>query len=173
ENGGQYTHAALWSIWALARLGRGDLATALFRLINPIYRADTAAKARHYRVEPYVVAADVYGAAPHTGRGGWTWYTGSSGWMYRLGVEAILGLQRRGRSLRLDPHIPPEWPGYNLTYRYGRSTYQIQVDNENGAGQDVVEVILDGRVLENKEILLEDDGRTHEVRVVLRKKVIQ
>ena len=117
ENGGQYTHAALWSIWALAELGDGDQAYALFRLLNPIYRADTPEKVARYKVEPYVISADVYGVAPHVGRGGWTWYTGSAGWMYRLGIEAILGLQRTGQELRLDPCIPKQWTGYTMTYR--------------------------------------------------------
>src|SRR5690606_7479444 len=91
ENGGQYTHAALWTIWAFAEMGQGDKAEALFRLINPVLRADTNEKAARYKVEPYVISADVYGISPHEGRGGWTWYTGSSGWMYRLGIEGILG----------------------------------------------------------------------------------
>ena len=108
ENGGQYTHAALWAVWAFAELGQGDRAEALFRLLNPIYHSDTPEKVARYRVEPYVIAADVYSAPPHTGRGGWTWYTGSSGWMYRLGLEAILGIRRVGRrckSIRAFPRV--------------------------------------------------------------------
>ena len=122
ENGGQYTHAALWSAWAFAELGQSETAEVVFRLLNPIYHADTPAKVARYKVEPYVVAADVYGVAPHIGRGGWTWYTGSAAWMYRLGLEGILGLQRRGAGLIIEPHIPAGWPGYEVTYRYGQAT---------------------------------------------------
>lgn len=167
ENGGQYTHAALWSIWALAQLGEGDLAAALFRLINPVYRADTPEKADRYKVEPYVISADVYGVEPHVGRGGWTWYTGSSGWMYRLGLEAILGLRRKGEALCLDPHIPREWPGYRLTYQYGQTTYVIQVKNPDGVNQGVKEIVLDGKRLPDNKIPLQDDGRQHLAQVRL------
>jgi cyclic beta-1,2-glucan synthetase len=167
ENGGQYTHAALWTIWAMAELGEGGAAEALFRLINPIYRADTAEKAAHYHVEPYVISADVYSVSPHTGRGGWTWYTGSSGWMYRLGVEAILGLRRQGQTLWLEPHIPGEWPEYRLTYRHGSSIYEIQVRNPERLQQGVKQVTLDGQPLPNGKITLEDDGRQHRVEIVL------
>jgi cellobiose phosphorylase len=127
ENGGQYTHAALWAVWAFAELGDGDRAGELYRMLNPIYHSDSPEGARAYQVEPYVMAADVYGAPPHTGKGGWTWYTGSGGWTYRLGLEAILGFRRRGNVLRLRPHIPAAWPGYQLTYRWGQSRYHIQV----------------------------------------------
>ncbi len=167
ENGGQYTHGALWSVWALAELGDGDQASALFRLLNPIYRADSPEKAARYKVEPYVISADVYGVAPHVGRGGWTWYTGSAGWMYRLGIEAILGLQRTGRALRLDPCIPKQWPGYAMTYRYGRTTYAIQVDNPEGVSRGVRQIVLDGAEAEDGEIALVDDAKVHQVTVVL------
>ena len=129
ENGGQYTHGALWSAWAFAELGQSDTAEAIFRLLNPIYHADTRVRMEQYKVAPYVVAADVYGVAPHTGRGGWTWYTGSAAWMHRLGLEGILGLRRAGASLVIEPHIPAAWPGYEVTYRYGQATYRIRVQN--------------------------------------------
>jgi cellobiose phosphorylase len=148
-------------------LGDADLAESLYRLINPIYRADTPEKAAHYKVEPYVIAADVYGVEPHLGRGGWTWYTGSSGWMYRLGIEAILGLQRTRRGLRLDPRIPRAWPGYTITYRYGRSTVEIRVENPEGVGQGIKEMTLDGQRQNDAEIPLEDDGRLHHLHVIL------
>ena len=106
ENGGQYTHAALWSAWAYLGLGRIEEGFELFQLLNPILHADTYDKAVHYRVEPYVVAADVYGAPPLTGQGGWTWYTGSSSWMYRLGLEGFLGLKKRGDWLDKPSHSP-------------------------------------------------------------------
>jgi cyclic beta-1,2-glucan synthetase len=160
ENGGQYTHAAIWTIWAAAQLGDGDQAETLFRLINPIYRADTAEKIARYQVEPYVISADVYSVPPHTGRGGWTWYTGSSGWMYRLGLEAMLGLRREGTALRLDPCIPKSWPGFTMTYRY-----EIQVENPTGGNRGVKQVLLDGQPQPNGSIPLQDDGRHHRVKV--------
>ena len=118
ENGGQYTHAATWVVLATALQGRGDRAMELWNLINPIYHATTAEEVQHYKVEPYVVCADVYGAPPHTGRGGWTWYTGSASWLYRVAIETILGFQLRGGTLRIEPCIPPSWPGFELSYRH-------------------------------------------------------
>jgi len=167
ENGGQYTHAALWAVWAFAELGQGDRAGALFRLLNPITHSDALEKARHYRVEPYIVAADVYGASPHIGRGGWTWYTGSSGWMYRLGLEAILGLRKVGRLLRVDPCIPKDWPGFTLTYREGETVYQIQVENPERVNRGVKQVMLDGEELPEEEIPLAGDGKGHEVHILM------
>jgi cyclic beta-1,2-glucan synthetase len=167
ENGGQYTHAALWTIWAYAELGMGDFAESLFRLINPIYQSDSPEGAGRYRVEPYVIAADVYGVPPHTGRGGWTWYTGSSGWTYRLGVEAILGLSLESGALKIDPCIPKSWPGFRLDYRHGSSLYRIEVNNPEGVNQGVKQVILDGNPIEEKRIQLVDDGGTHEVLVLM------
>jgi len=167
ENGGQYTHAALWAVWAFAELGQGDRAAALFRLLNPIYHGDAPERVTRYRVEPYVVAADVYGVAPHVGRGGWTWYTGSASWMYRLGLEAILGLRREGKTLRVDPCIPGDWPGYELTYRNGATSYRISVENPGRVNRGVKRVTMDGEVLPNGMIPLLDDDRQHEVRVVM------
>ena len=117
ENGGQYTHAALWNVLAFAELGDGDRASELFSLLNPITHARTAAEVARYRAEPYVVAADVYSVPPHTGRGGWTWYTGSAGWMYRVGVEAILGITLRRGALHVDPCIPRAWPGFEVLFK--------------------------------------------------------
>jgi cyclic beta-1,2-glucan synthetase len=171
ENGGQYTHAALWSIWAMAELGDGDKASALFRMLNPIYRADTPEKAARYKVEPYVISADVYGVAPHVGRGGWTWYTGSAAWMVRLGTEAILGLQRRGQTLCLNPCIPKDWVGYTITYRYGQATYVIQVDNPDGVNRGVRQILLDGVPAPHGVIPLVDDAKRHQVKVVLGQEV--
>ncbi|MDQ3248770.1 MAG: hypothetical protein M3Q45_06125 [Chloroflexota bacterium] len=163
ENGGQYTHAALWTIWAFARMGEGNIAEELFRMINPILRADTPEKAALYKVEPYVISADVYGVQPHVGRGGWTWYTGSSGWMYRLGVEGLLGLRRNGDTLRIDPCIPSAWSGYEMIYRFGNSRYQIRVENRAQVSQGVKQVTIDGMVVENGLLALHDDGATHVV----------
>lgn len=167
ENGGQYTHAALWAVWAFAELGQGDLAEALFRLLNPIYHSDTPEKVERYRVEPYVVAADVYGVPPHTGRGGWTWYTGSASWMYRLGVEAILGLRRTGRTLQVNPCIPKHWQRYEMIYRYGSTSYHIHVENPDGVNRGVKQVTLDGRRLPESKIPLVDAGQRHKVHVLM------
>jgi cyclic beta-1,2-glucan synthetase len=167
ENGGQYTHAALWAVWAFTKLGRGDLAGELFRLLNPVYHTDSAENVQRYQVEPYVVAADVYSNPAHTGHGGWTWYTGSSGWMYRLGMEAILGLRRRGDRLEIDPCIPTDWEGYEITYRHGEASYHIRVDNPDGVSTGVKEMVLDGQEQSGAAIPLEDDGEEHHVQIVM------
>src|SRR5207249_1215864 len=129
ENGGQYTHAATWVVQATALLGRGTRAVELFDLLNPIHHASRQAEVARYRVEPYVVAADVYSQPPHVGRGGWTWYTGSASWLYRVALETILGFHLRGNMLRIEPCIAAGWPRYELTYRYRTATYQITVEN--------------------------------------------
>ncbi len=165
ENGGQYTHAALWAVWAFAELGQGDYAETLFRLLNPIYHSDTPEKVSRYRVEPYVVAADVYSASAHIGRGGWTWYTGSASWMYRLGLERILGLHRVENGLRLDPCIPRDWPAYEIAYRIHGSLYQIHVENPASVNSGVRQVEIDGEMLPGGEIPLLNDGKQHTVRV--------
>ncbi|MCL4505806.1 MAG: hypothetical protein M1140_07260 [Chloroflexi bacterium] len=167
ENGGQYTHAAIWTAWAFAALGDGNTAMELFQLLNPILHADTPAEVDRYKVEPYVIAADVYGAPPHTGRGGWTWYTGSNAWMYRLGLNAILGIQRKGQVLEIAPCIPGAWPSYRVSYRYGQATYEIEVDNTAGAGKGVRSITVDDRPLPGRQIPLLDDGNTHRVCVTL------
>ena len=167
ENGGQYTHAALWSIWAFAEMGQGDRAVELFNLINPIYHSDTPEKIDRYRVEPYVIAADVYSVEPFVGRGGWTWYTGSASWMYRLGIERILGLQRAGETLLIQPSVPKTWPEYEINYRFGGTLYHIVVKNAgNGISQDQ-KMTLDGKALADGSIPLSDDGGTHEVAVTV------
>ncbi|MBJ7574782.1 glucoamylase family protein [Luteimonas sp. MC1828] len=167
ENGGQYTHAAVWAAMAFAELGDGARAWELARMINPIHHALDAEAAALYKVEPYVLAADVYGVAPHTGRGGWTWYTGSAGWMYRLLVESLLGLRRSGDSIQLVPCIPADWPGYRIQYRYGESRYLIdvrQVDAEPGAAAPGL--WLDGVAQDGLRFPLVDDRATHRVDVV-------
>jgi cyclic beta-1,2-glucan synthetase len=164
ENGGQYTHAALWAIWAFAQLGQDDRAMELFHLINPIYHADTPEKVDRYQVEPYVVAADVYSVAPYIGRGGWTWYTGSASWMYRLGTEMLLGLQRTGDRLQIKPHIPGEWNEFQINYRFGKALYHIRVERQNANDS----ATLDGKVLPDGTIPLSDDGQTHEVLITLK-----
>lgn len=167
ENGGQYTHAATWVALATALQGCGDRAVKLWNLINPVYHATTLQEVERYKVEPYVACADVYGAPPHTGRGGWTWYTGSASWLYRVAIETILGFQLRGETLRLEPCVPPSWPGFELKYRHRSATYRIRVDNLAGTGRGVRSVELDGRRLSSNAVALEDDSKTHEVCVKL------
>ena len=139
----------------------------LWNLINPIYHATTAEEVQQYKVEPYVVCADVYGAAPHTGRGGWTWYTGSASWLYRVAIETILGFQLQGRAVRFAPCVPPSWPGFELTYRHQAATYRIVVDNSVGTGRGVRWIELDGQRLPSDTLPLSDDAKTHDVRVQL------
>jgi cyclic beta-1,2-glucan synthetase len=167
ENGGQYTHAAVWVVQATALLGQGARAVAHFDLLNPISHAATPEAVAKYKVEPYVVAADVYGVPPHVGRGGWTWYTGSAGWLYRAGLETILGFRIEGGRLRPEPCIPASWPGYEMTYRRGSATYHIRVENPHGAEHGVASVTLDGRPCADGAVPLTDDGRKHEVVVIL------
>jgi cyclic beta-1,2-glucan synthetase len=164
ENGGQYTHAALWAIWAFAQMGQGDRAADLFHLINPIYHADTPENVERYQVEPYVIAADVYSANPYVGRGGWTWYTGSASWMYRLGTEMILGLQRVGEHLKVDPSVPNDWKEFQINYRFGKSMYHILVKQQQDGKSPIT---MDGKVLEHGLIPLKDDGQTHEIVVTI------
>ncbi len=169
ENGGQYTHAAAWSVIAFAELGDGDKAAGLFSLLNPILHANTRSGVHRYKVEPYVMPADVYSVPPHAGRGGWTWYTGSAGWMHRAGLEWILGLRVRGSVLQIDPCVPKAWPEYEMVYRHGSARYQIAVENPRGAGRGVTLVEIDGVASGAgvAEIPLVDDGGAHLVRVVL------
>ncbi|MGD0020618.1 MAG: phosphorylase, partial [Candidatus Limnocylindrales bacterium] len=169
ENGGQYTHGAIWSVLAFAALGDGDKAGELFSILNPINHASTRAGVHRYKVEPYVMAADVYTEPPHVGRGGWTWYTGSAGWMYQAGVEWILGFRLRGTTLLLDPCIPRAWPRYEIDFRYHSARYLIVVENPHGVSRGVASSELDGQALTGggAAIPLADDGATHHVRVVL------
>ncbi len=169
ENGGQYTHAAAWCVIAFAMMGEGDKAHELFSMLNPITHADTRTGMHHYRVEPYVAVADVYSEPPHVGRGGWSWYTGSSGWLYRAGVEWILGFSVRGDFLHLDPCIPHTWPGFVITYRHGGSRYEIFVENPDRVTRGLAQLLLDGEPLPAAEgmVPLKDDGRKHAVKVLL------
>jgi cellobiose phosphorylase len=159
ENGGQYTHAAIWASMAYARLGDADRAWELLRMINPV-RQGYSELIDTYKVEPYVMAADVYAIAPHAGRGGWSWYTGSAGWMYRLIVESLLGLERRGDTLRMNPLLPEGWPGCVLHYRFGDTHYRIEVRNSANPGQTLS---LDGQLLDQATLHLKDDGKLHQV----------
>jgi cyclic beta-1,2-glucan synthetase len=167
ENGGQYTHAAAWIVMALARLGSGDEVAELFHLLNPINHTRTAADVERYKAEPYVMAGDVYARAPHAGRGGWSWYTGSAAWLYRAGIESLLGLARRGDTFSMNPCIPSSWPAYDITWRFGAACYDIRVSNPDRQCRGVRDATLDGAAVDPSAIPLVDDGRTHEVRIVL------
>jgi cyclic beta-1,2-glucan synthetase len=168
ENGGQYTHAAIWSVAAFAMLGDGDKAAALFNLLNPIHHTSSRADLHRYKVEPYVLAADVYSQPPHEGRGGWTWYTGAAGWLYRAGLEWILGFRKRGSNLHIDPCIPGEWKRFQITYRHGEALYRISVENPKGISRGVSRLTLDGAlILGDPLVPLDDDAREHVVQVVL------
>jgi len=167
ENGGQYTHAAAWIVMALARLGSGDEAVELFHMLNPINHTRTSSDVARYKTEPYVIAGDVYGRAPHAGRGGWSWYTGSAGWLYRAGLESILGLRRRGTTFVMDPCIPSSWTEYQIVWRIGDTRYEIAVTNPDGRCRGVGRAELDGALVNAQAIPLVDDGRTHQVHVVL------
>jgi len=168
ENGGQYTHAAIWAVRAMAELGRRERAAALLEMLGPVHHSRDAKAVEVYQVEPYVVAADVYGAAPHLGRGGWTWYTGSAGWMYRVALESILGFHLEGGdTLCLRPCIPDSWPGYRIKYLRpdGRTRYDIEVRNPSGNAAAVKSVAVDGNPV--ARVRLVDDGAAHQVIVEL------
>jgi cyclic beta-1,2-glucan synthetase len=167
ENGAQYTHAALWAVLATALQGDGDRALELFQMLNPITHSDTPAAVDIYKVEPYVVAADVYTAKGHLGRGGWTWYTGSASWMYRTALEAILGFHQRGELLHIEPCIPASWKEFTVEYRFKSSTYVIRVENPDGLQRGLTELTVDGRRVE-KAVSLADDGKTHNVTASMR-----
>ncbi|MDQ3069387.1 MAG: carbohydrate-binding protein [Acidobacteriota bacterium] len=167
ENGGQYTHAAVWVVMALARLGSGDEAGELFHMLNPVNHTRTPDGVARYKTEPYAMAGDVYARAPHAGRGGWSWYTGSAAWMYRAGVESILGLRRRGGTFMVDPCIPSLWAGYRIVWRFGTTRYEIEVLNPERRSRGVAAAELDGASVNASAIPLVDDGGVHAVRVVL------
>ncbi len=163
ENGGQYTHAAVWAIMAFATLGENQLAWSLFNLINPINHGRTSAEIDIYKIEPYVIAADVYSVAPHVGRGGWSWYTGSAGWMYRLITESLLGLHLHDKQLHFTPCLPNDWEGFNLDYHFGTTLYQITISRT----PELAKITLDGVALDVDYIPLVDDQQVHRVVVAL------
>lgn len=169
ENGGQYTHGAIWAVIAWAKLGEGNLAGQLYKMLNPVYHTQTPHEVQTYRLEPYVMAADVYSAPRYTGRGGWSWYTGSAGWMYQAGLEWILGLRRRGDHLILKPCLPENWPEYRVDYKFGNTTYRITVRNPRQKQSGLRSLFLDGKALnpQTGQIPLVDDGETHRVEAEL------
>lgn len=167
ENGGQYTHAAVWTVMAYARLGEGNQAWKLYHLINPINHTRTNLNIATYKGEPYIMAADVYAIPPHTGRGGWTWYTGSSSWMYRVGIGEILGFHKTQNNLTITPCIPEDWSEFEMKYRFGDSHYRIEVQNPQKIQQGVKSITLDGRLLDEATIPLTDDGKEHHIVVIM------
>ena len=173
ENGGQYTHGATWSVFAWAQLSDGDRAGAMFDVLNPILHSDSSEAVARYKVEPYAACADVYSVAPHIGRGGWTWYTGTAAWLYRAGLEALLGFHLRGDRLRIDPCIPKHWPGFQITYRrrgrlHAITRFDIMVDNSALIGSGVMRIELDGLTLPaSEDVALLDDGQVHTLHITL------
>lgn len=167
ENGGQYTHAAVWAIIANAILGFGDKAGEYFRIINPIEHTITKEAVNRYKVEPYVIAADVYGVGNLIGRGGWTWYTGSSSWMYKAGIEYILGIKIQNEILEIKPSIPRDWKEYSIRYEYKTSVYNIKVKNPDGKSVGVEKFIVNGEEMLEKSIKLIDNGKINEIEVIM------
>jgi cellobiose phosphorylase len=167
ENGGQYTHAAAWAIIAFAKMGDGDKAWELFELINPINHTTNMRDYTRYKVEPYVLAADVYSTYPHTGRGGWTWYTGAAGWMYRAGLEYILGFQKNGETIVIDPCIPGKMKEYQISYNYLETNYQINIKNPDGVNKGVKTISVDGIISTRNVINLVNDKVNHQVEVLM------
>jgi cyclic beta-1,2-glucan synthetase len=163
ENGGQYSHAAMWAVLAFAKIGDGEKAAELFAMLNPINHAHTRETVERYKVEPYVVAADVYSVAPYVGRGGWTWYTGSAAWMYRAGIEGILGIRREGAFFVVNPCIPSAWPGFEATVKVGSSHYDISIEAPSHRCRDVSCATLDGAPLScaNGQVRVALDGKPH------------
>ena len=167
ENGGQYTHAAMWAIIAFTELGFGDKALEYYRMINPIEHSRTKEEARKYKVEPYVIPADIYGAAGLQGRGGWTWYTGSSSWFYKAGLENILGFKIEKGILKIEPCITSKWQEYSIKYRYKTSIYNIQVKNPEGKCTGIEKFYLNGTEIAEKQIKLEDNGLVNEIEIIM------
>jgi cyclic beta-1,2-glucan synthetase len=169
ENGGQYSHAAMWAVLAFAKLGEGSKAGGLFARLNPINHARTPEEVECYKVEPYVIAADVYSVTPHVGRGGWTWYTGAAGWMYRAGIEGILGLRREGPFLVVDPCIPATWPGFEAVVSIASTHYAIRVDAPSQCHRGVSAVTLDGSQIACDEgrVCVPLNGGTHNLLITI------
>jgi cellobiose phosphorylase len=168
ENGGQYTHGAIWTTMAFAIMGEHERAWELFNLLNPVHHGDSPEKIATYKVEPYVVAADVYAVAPHTGRGGWTWYTGSASWMYRLLIETLLGANLEGDQLRLEPRMPVSWTTFKIHYRYRQTVYHITIIRHADASSMGNLLTLDGREIPGTTLPLRDDQLEHHAELMVR-----
>ena len=164
ENGGQYTHAAVWAVMAFAAAGEIERAWELFGLINPVHHGDSEQAIATYKVEPYVVAADVYTNPQHPGRGGWTWYTGSAGWMYRLITESLLGLRLVVDKLYLEPLIPKDWESFDVHYRHHQTLYHLHIRNLGG-GRRVRRVVCDGDEQADSSVPLRNDGQEHRAEI--------
>ena len=167
ENGGQYNHAAIWLITAFAELGQPEKAFEVFQMCSPIHRTLSREKAEIYKAEPYVAVGDIYSHPSHTGRGGWSWYTGSAGWLYRAGLEWILGFKLEGDHFTLKPCIPASWPRYEITFRHGPTLYHIKVENQSGDGRNVQKLEMDGQIVEGNSIPLTKTSSTHKILVIL------
>jgi len=168
ENGGQYTHGAIWTAMAFALLGESERAWGLFALLNPVHHGGTPRQIATYKVEPYVVAADVYAVSPHRGRGGWTWYTGSAGWMYRLLIETLLGVNLEGDFLRLAPRLPKSWTTYKIHYRYRQTVYHITITRLAADSADANRLAVDGEEMPGTTFPLRDDRLEHAVEMGVR-----
>jgi cyclic beta-1,2-glucan synthetase len=167
ENGGQYTHAAIWVAMAFARAGDGRSAVEVLRLLNPVEHTRTPDEVARYKGEPYVVAADVYALQGEEGSCGWTWYTGSSGWMYRVWLEEVIGFRLRGQTVMIDPVIPPDWKHFSVSYRYGETSYEMTVENPDAVSRGVTWIELDGARISTPYFSLQDDKGRHTVRIRL------
>ena len=165
ENGGQYTHAAIWLVMAFSSIGNKKRTWELLQMINPINRGNNEEKISIYKTEPYVIAADVYAEPLHKGRGGWTWYTGSAGWMYQLIIEYFIGLKKEGNTIRFEPCFPADWASFDMTYNFRSSKYHISFTQSGIAGEKTIKVTADDVVQENNIIQLADDNRLHEVKI--------
>jgi cellobiose phosphorylase len=167
ENGGQYTHAAVWAAWALAITGDGNGAHELFSIMNPVNKSDTPLKRDVYRTEPYAAAADVYSSAECPGRGGWTWYTGAAGWLYRLGAEAILGLCLKGDRLEFNPCVPDCWTQWTVEYRFKRAVYKIEFNNPEKVSTGTLSLKHNGEHIPGNSLKLSGSNARHEVKVTI------
>ena len=169
ENGGQYTHAAIWVAMAYAEIGEAGKAIEFLNMLNPIHHSNSAEAADKYKLEPYVIAADIYAAMPYVGRGGWSWYTGSAGWYYRAYVESILGIKLSGSVLHINPVQAESLPQFKFTYRFKSSVYQVFYENKthHKNTKNYLQMTVDGILQKNTEIKLVDDGLTHLVKLVL------
>ena len=168
ENGGQYTHSSCWVIIAESILGFGDKALEYYRMINPIEHSRTKEASNKYKVEPYVIPADIYGAGNLAGRGGWTWYTGSASWYYMAGIEYILGFKIKNNTIKIDPCIPKDWKEYEIKYRYENAIYNIKIKNPEGKNKGVTKILVNGKEIEKENgIKLEKSANVYNIEVIM------
>ena len=167
ENGGQYTHAAIWLAMANAKADRGWDAHELVNMLNPIKSTSTVKDVARYEKEPYVMSADIYMGEKFTGKAGWSWYTGSAGWMYQCLLNSMLGISIRGGRLYITPAVPALYPSWDVDCHYGEALYRIQVKNDSGHGVSISSITVDGAAEKDESIFLQDDGKTHEIVVIL------